>query len=82
VLLTGLVGVVLGYYFGRVPGEARADKAEAEAKATRSSLDRTLTEVRTVLEDQGVDLMRGAERGISLTPQQTERLRGLLREGR
>ncbi len=80
VLLVGLVGVVLGYYFGRVPGEARADKAEAEAKATRSSLDRTLTEVRTVLEDQGVDLIRGAERGITLTPQQTERLRNLLRQ--
>lgn len=79
VLLIGLVGVVLGYYFGRVPGEARADKAEADAKATRSSLDRALTEVRTVLEDQGVDLTRGAERGITLTPQQTERLRNLLR---
>lgn len=79
VLLIGLVGVVLGYYFGRVPGEARADKAEAEAKATRSSLDRTLTEVRGMLEEQGVDLTRGADRGINLTRQQTERLRNLLR---
>lgn len=78
VLLVGLVGVVLGYYFGRLPGEARADKAEAEARATRSNLDRTLTEVRTVLEDQGVALTRSAERGITLTPQQTERLRNLL----
>jgi len=82
VLLIGLVGVVLGYYFGRVPGEARADKAEAEAKATRSSLDRTLTEVQIVLEDQGVDLTRGAERGITLTRQQAERLRNLLRQER
>ena len=81
VLLIGLVGVVLGYYFGRLPGEARADKAEAEAKATRSSLDRTLTEVRTVLEDQGVDLTRGGpEGGVSLTEKQTERLRRLLDE--
>jgi hypothetical protein len=82
VLLIGLVGVVLGYYFGRVPGEARADKAEAEAKATRSSLDRTLTEVRGMLEEQGVDLTRGADRGINLTRQQTERLRNLLQLGR
>ncbi len=83
VLLIGLVGVVLGYYFGRMPGEARADKAEAEAKATRSSLDRTLTEVRTVLEDQGVDLARGGPaRGVGLTDQQVARLRGLLRQER
>jgi hypothetical protein len=83
VLLIGLVGVVLGYYFGRLPGEARADKAEAEAKATRSSLDRTLTEVRTVLEDQGVDLTRGGPAGgVGLTNQQVERLRGLLRAER
>jgi hypothetical protein len=83
VLLIGLVGVVLGYYFGRLPGEARADKAEAEAKATRSSLDRTLTEVRTVLEDQGVDLTRGGPvGGVSLTETQTERLRRLLSEER
>lgn len=81
VLLIGLVGVVLGYYFGRLPGEVRADKAEAEAKATRSSLDRTLTEVRTVLEDQGVDLTRGGPAGgVSLTEKQTERLRRMLDE--
>lgn len=78
VLLIGLVGVVLGYYFGRVPGEVRADKAEAEAKATRSSLDRTLTEVRTVLEDQGIDLMRGAADEVNLTARQVERLRSLV----
>lgn len=81
VLLIGLVGVVLGYYFGRVPGEARADKAEAEAKATRSSLDRTLTEVRMVLEDQGVDLTRGVTDEVRLTAPQIERLRNLVSGG-
>ncbi len=83
VLLIGLVGVVLGYYFGRVPGEARADKAESEAKAVRSALDRTLTEVRGVLEEQGVDLTRATPAtGIRLTERQTERLRRLLDEAR
>lgn len=37
-ILVGLVGVVLGYYFGRVPTEARADKAQSEANTARSEL--------------------------------------------
>ena len=78
-VLTGLVGVVLGYYFGRMPGEVRADKAEGEAKATRSALDRTVTEVRGLLEDQGVDVERGGAGEVSLTPAQVERLRDLVR---
>ena len=78
-VLTGLVGVVLGYYFGRVPGEARADKAESEAKVTRSALDRTVTEVRGLLENQGVDVERGSAEGVSFTPEQVERLRDLVR---
>ncbi len=78
-VLTGLVGVVLGYYFGRVPGEVRADKAESEAKTTRSALDRTVTEVRGLLEDQGVDVERGGAGEVTLTPAQVERLRDLVR---
>ncbi|MCX6694575.1 MAG: hypothetical protein NT074_08555 [Methanomicrobiales archaeon] len=31
VILTGLAGVVLGYYFGRVPADARAIRAITEA---------------------------------------------------
>ena len=34
-ILTGLVGVVAGYYFGRVPAERTADAAQKEAKASR-----------------------------------------------
>jgi hypothetical protein len=78
-VLTGLVGVVLGYYFGRMPGEVRADKAESEAKATRSALDRTVTEVRGLLEDRGVDVERGGAGEVTLTPAQVERLRDLVR---
>jgi hypothetical protein len=78
-VLTGLVGVVLGYYFGRMPGEVRADKAESEVKATRSALDRTVTEVRGLLEDRGVDVERGGAGEVTLTPAQVERLRDLVR---
>ena len=78
--LNGLVGVVLGYYFGRVPGEVRADKAESEAKTIRSELDRTVTEVRGIIEERGVDLERGgAPREVQLTAEQVERLRNVLR---
>jgi hypothetical protein len=35
-ILTGLFGVVLGYYFGRVPADARAAQAQEQAaKATQ-----------------------------------------------
>lgn len=30
-LIMGLAGVVLGYYFGRIPAESRADAAQAQA---------------------------------------------------
>lgn len=78
--LNGLVGVVLGYYFGRVPGEVRADKAESEAKEARSELDTTVTEIRCVLEERGVDIERGiVAEGLTLTTEQVERLRDVLR---
>jgi hypothetical protein len=34
-VLTGLLGVVAGYYFGRVPAERTADAARREAQASR-----------------------------------------------
>jgi hypothetical protein len=35
-ILTGFVGVILGYYFGRVPAERAADAATKAADASRS----------------------------------------------
>jgi len=81
VILNGLVGVVLGYYFGRMPGEARADKAEGEAQSARSELDRTKAEVRSILESGSAPLERGAPvegLAVQLRPEQRERLRKLL----
>src|SRR5205807_3082137 len=48
--LNGLVGVVLGYYFGRVPGDMRAEKAASDARDAQGKLDSTVSQVRTVLE--------------------------------
>jgi hypothetical protein len=79
--LNGLVGVVLGYYFGRVPGEARAEKAENETRKARSDLDRTVGEVRGILDESTVVTDRSRQNGeIILIPAQVEHLRRLLRE--
>lgn len=79
--LNGLVGVVLGYYFGRVPGEVRAEKAESEAKEARSDLDRTVSEVRGILEESTTAAERSGGNGeVSLTPAQVEHLRRILRQ--
>jgi hypothetical protein len=77
--LNGLVGVVLGYYFGRAPGDARADLAEDQAQQARSQRDQTVGEIRGVLDTGGVSLDRGERDGMTLTPQQVARLRELVR---
>ncbi len=76
--MNGLVGVVLGYYFGRVPGDARADKAEREAKTANSGRDQVVATVRTVLESSGSSSSRGGPTGVTLTPEQVESLRRLV----
>lgn len=81
VILNGLVGVVLGYYFGRMPGEARADKAEAEANTAQSELDQKKAEVRGLLIDSEVARSRGTTAGgITLTPEKAERLWALVND--
>jgi hypothetical protein len=77
--LNGLVGVVLGYYFGRAPGDARADRADDQAQQAKSQRDQTLGEIRGVLDSGGVSLDRGERDGVMLTPQQVARLRELVR---
>ncbi len=51
IVLTGLVGVVLGYYFGRMPADARAEQAQSEANAAQSALDTTKATIQTILEE-------------------------------
>ncbi len=81
-ILSSLVGVVLGYYFGRIPGEAQAAKAETvaegargEAEAARSELDQTRAEVRGMLTEAKVATSRGAlAEELELSPAQARRL--------
>jgi hypothetical protein len=75
--MNGLVGVVLGYYFGRVPGDARADKAESEAKAANSERDHVVATVRTMLDTSGSS-SRGPGGEMTLTHEQVETLQRML----
>jgi hypothetical protein len=74
VFANGLLGVVLGYYFGRLPGETIAAGAKAEADRAASELDQMVGEVRSVL--AGSPAQRGG--AGALTGDQTERLRDLV----
>jgi hypothetical protein len=81
-ILNGLVGVVLGYYFGRIPAEVQANKAEtaaagarSEARAAESELDQTKAEVRGMLSEAKVATSRGtADEEMELSAEQARRL--------
>lgn len=72
--LSGLVGVVLGYYFGRAPGEAQAAKSQVEVRVARQELDQMTNEVRSVLESNTGATARSSG-GITVDGAQLERLR-------
>lgn len=79
--MNGLVGVVLGYYFGRVPADVRADKAESETRTANRSREQVLSTVRAVLNEAGQSSDRSFNQGgINLTPAQVDSLRDVLRQ--
>jgi hypothetical protein len=61
-VLVGLVGVVLGYYFGRIPAEARADQAQKQSVAATEHAERVRA--------------KGEELGASVERALTEQVRG------
>jgi hypothetical protein len=75
VFANGLLGVVLGYYFGRLPGETIAANARADADRANTALDQMVGEVRSVL-NAGTTAQRGT--GGALAPDQADRLRDLV----
>lgn len=72
--LSGLVGVVLGYYFGRAPGEAQAAKAQVEVQGARKEVDQMADEVRSVIESNAGATARSGG-GLLMDAAQLERLR-------
>ncbi|MFF3584696.1 hypothetical protein [Streptomyces mirabilis] len=79
VFINGILGVVLGYYFGRMPGEARAEAAEDQARQANAELDSTLGEMRGILNSTP-----GATRGgpTGLPPEQLAQMDAVLRRRR
>jgi hypothetical protein len=47
-LMLGLAGVVVGYYFGRVPADARASEAQQQANAATSQAEQVSTQAEIV----------------------------------
>jgi hypothetical protein len=72
-LVLGLAGVVIGYYFGRVPADARAAQAQGQAETANARVEKlgaaaqaTSDEVDQILTDiaQPSATARGAEGGV------------------
>lgn len=78
--MNGLVGVVLGYYFGRVPGDTRANQAENQSRAAVRERDRVVTTVRTVLNAGSRSARERGSDDVSLSREQVEDLRRVLRQ--
>jgi len=78
--MNGLVGVVLGYYFGRVPGDTRADRAESQAKTANRDRDRVVATVRTILNTSSTASTQRGPSDVRLTQEQVENLRQVLRQ--
>jgi len=83
--VNGLVGVVIGYYFGRTPTELRAETAEKatrgalrEASMANEQLDHTLGEISVMADELGVP---GDDPRIRM-PDHAQRLRDLSRSRR
>ena len=84
-LLLGMAGVVVGYYFGRVPADARtaqaqqnADAASARAEQVSSQAEAAADQVDAVLyrvSDPGAARARGAAAGLEAEEGSSEDLR-------
>lgn len=60
-ILGGWGGVVLGYYFGRLPAERAATKAEAVATAAEIAKDAAVADVKTTLTETKDAIARDIE---------------------
>jgi hypothetical protein len=63
-LMLGLAGVVIGYYFGRVPADARATQAQQQADSAHAHAERVSTEANAMAE-QIDHVLEGAPSGAA-----------------
>lgn len=89
-LMLGLAGVVIGYYFGRVPADARTTQALQQADAAKTRAEQVSAEANG-LADQIDHLLEGARPGAASAggappspaagaPSELTRIRDRLRE--
>jgi hypothetical protein len=73
-LLYGLAGVVIGYYFGRMPADARAAQAQARADDAMGEQMKTRAEMRTAMETSQAmaDQMHETMAEAGITPRELE----------
>jgi hypothetical protein len=71
-IVNGLAGVVLGYYFGRMPADARATQAQGEADIAKKEAqqadtkrENALNKVQTKMEDRSAAARAVGEGGES-----------------
>ncbi len=77
-LMSGLSGVVVGYYFGRVPSEARASQAQRQVAAASEETGSMKSSVATVKGE--MDKVR-VRPGDSVTMEDFDRIRGMMPPG-
>jgi hypothetical protein len=65
-LATGMLGTILGYYFGRVPAEKQADIARKRAEEISDASERLKSDIRT--EVNSIAATRGGLGGRSADP--------------
>jgi hypothetical protein len=73
-LMSGLSGVVLGYYFGRVPSDARASQAQQQTGAAVEEMGRMKAHMVTIVDE--VERMRRS--GDPVTADDVDRIKGLM----
>jgi hypothetical protein len=62
-LMLGLAGVVLGYYFGRMPADARASQAQVQANDANAKAEYISAQARVIADK--VEKIAGSTRGDS-----------------
>jgi hypothetical protein len=78
-LLFGLAGVVVGYYFGRVPAEARAVEAQKRADTASDAMDTANQDKRAII-NQAVEIHDGMEDKMDKAGLTTSMLQNLTKQ--
>jgi hypothetical protein len=76
-LMLGLSGVVLGYYFGRVPADMRAAQAQEQTNDAMNTVEHFRSrdhEMGRKLHEMGMDAMKDAMAGKVASPEMAQKL--------